>query len=50
MKNYNATIQHENGATEAVTVAASDYTKAYLHIIYTNPKNTIILDLKEVKR
>jgi hypothetical protein len=47
MKTYNATLQHENGKIEAVTVAASDYTKAYLHIIYTNPKNTIILNLKE---
>jgi hypothetical protein len=47
MKTYNATIQHENGKIEAVTIAASDYTKAFLLLTYNNPKTTTILDLKE---
>ena len=48
MKTYNAIIQHANGKREAVSVAASDYTKAFLFITYKNPITTISLTLTEV--
>ena len=35
-----------NRTQRAETVTAKDYTKAYLTIIYKNPLNTIILEVK----
>ena len=47
MKTYNATIKHPNGKDEAVTIAASSYTKAFLQLTYNCPLHTIIIELKE---
>ena len=48
MKNYIATIDHGNGTGELKTTSAPDYTKAYLNILYMIPKNSIIINLKEI--
>lgn len=51
MKNYIVTFIYNVGEPEhAENVAALDYTKAYLHIIFKYHNQIIIINVEEIKK